>query len=866
MICFLREGVSRARPPAPAHGMGRRRRWCAVRANLNGFPGRAQRRPEGARRHPVLRGGSLDSSPPLRSTEIPALPQLSRFAEPVSVGAIHLLALSLFLAPAGVAAGLVLLWLGLLLDVGRWRSYRGHAVVWLALGFVAFVPLQTLALVLWPTGGPPPDASAAFDWARLAAFIPAAYAIGGDRTRLRRLLLLALVGLILGMLLRMDWEVLLHDPARFFDRRTGFGFGAIAFGLYSASAVLGLVLLRRWFWERAGRVHWGRVMGWGLAVAMLLQGLLMSKSRGAWIALLVAMPVGLWLAWRSARRARSAHDLPARQRRRGWLALVLVGVALAALVAGNAGRIGERVVQEREVAAALIGGQMEPNPRSSLSLRWHAQAFGLRLIGERPGLGWGAGTSRGLMSVHDEPGVLDPRGQPLQHLHNTVLEAGVQLGLVGLGLFVLVKLGLMVALWPQFRAGDARERELSIALFSALLLLLVWDLFDFRALNQDWRGFWTFLGGAALALVLFPSPTRREQAPPRRILLIRLSAIGDIVFATPLIGAFRRAYPDAHLAWLAQDAYCDLLRGQPGLDQVIPWPYGSIRRLARQGRWLALPGRLAGPAAMLRGEGFDLAVDLQGLFKSALPAWLTGAPRRIGLGAREGGRALLTEVIPRDGAAADPRVGSEYRFLAERLGLPVDDFRMRLAISSDADEAAARLLAEHGLGNGFVVICPFTTRPQKHWRDERWSLLARRLRAELGLAVVLLGGPADRQAAAGIGAAAGADVVDLVGRTRLSEAAALIRRSRLLIGVDTGLSHMGIALERPTLLLFGSTRPYLDTGRADARVLRHPMDCSPCRRRPTCDGAFHCMAAIGIDEVMAALAALPGAPRPVGDG
>ncbi|MFP4280951.1 MAG: glycosyltransferase family 9 protein, partial [Halochromatium sp.] len=83
-------------------------------------------------------------------------------------------------------------------------------------------------------------------------------------------------------------------------------------------------------------------------------------------------------------------------------------------------------------------------------------------------------------------------------------------------------------------------------------------------------------------------------------------------------------------------------------------------------------------------------------------------------------------------------------------------------------------------------------------------------------------------------------------------------RARLVVGVDTGLSHMGIAFERPTVLLFGSTCPYTQTGRATARVLYHHRQCSPCRRRPTCDGAFTCMREIQVDEVMATLLELLG--------
>ena len=349
---------------------------------------------------------------------------------------------------------------------------------------------------------------------------------------------------------------------------------------------------------------------------------------------------------------------------------------------------------------------------------------------------------------------------------------------------------------------------------------------------------------------------------PKRILIIRLSAIGDIVFASPLIAALRRAYPQAHLAWLAQPECEPLLRHHPDLDQVILWPRGEWRALWRERRWRELGGRVRALRAELRRQRFDLVLDLQGLLKSGLLAWLSGARERVGLGSREGSRWLMTRVVPRGG---DPRaIGSEYRFLAERLGLlglpglpglPREGFPMALA-PGEEDRAFARdLIARQGWGSGYVVICPFTTRPQKHWFEERWTELAARLRQELGLPVLMLGGPADREAAARIAqrtATAGPGLTDLAGGTSLLQAAALIEASRLVIGVDTGLGHMGIAFGRPSLLLFGSTRPYLDTGRANARVLYHPLPCSPCKRRPTCGGSYDCMRRIEVDEVLGA--------------
>ena len=132
-----------------------------------------------------------------------------------------------------------------------------------------------------------------------------------------------------------------------------------------------------------------------------------------------------------------------------------------------------------------------------------------------------------------------------------------------------------------------------------------------------------------------------------------------------------------------------------------------------------------------------------------------------------------------------------------------------------------------------------------------------------GLTPVILGGPADTEAAARI-AAADPRIVNLAGKTRLPEAVAVIAHSALLIGVDTGLTHMGTALARPTVAIFGSTCPYTDTGRPTGSVIWLGMECSPCRRRPTCGGKFTCLRditpAMVLERARAMLAAGGAAP------
>jgi heptosyltransferase-1 len=262
----------------------------------------------------------------------------------------------------------------------------------------------------------------------------------------------------------------------------------------------------------------------------------------------------------------------------------------------------------------------------------------------------------------------------------------------------------------------------------------------------------------------------------------------------------------------------------------------------------------------LRSARYDLVLDLQGLLKSALWARLTGAPRRIGVGSREGGQHLMTRVVSR--RRDDPRLGSEYRQAVEALGIDPGTFPMDLAISGEGANEAGSALAGAGVEGPYAVIAPFTTRPQKHWPEEYWPELVRGIRRDFGLPVVMVGGPGDREAGARIAAAAGEDLVDLTGRTSLAATLGVIRDAALMVGVDTGLTHAGIGLDRPTVALFGSTRPYLEPGVATARVLYSDLPCAPCRRSPTCNGSFDCMRALTPAGVLAELKNLAGGIEP----
>ncbi len=333
----------------------------------------------------------------------------------------------------------------------------------------------------------------------------------------------------------------------------------------------------------------------------------------------------------------------------------------------------------------------------------------------------------------------------------------------------------------------------------------------------------------------------------QRILLIRLSAIGDIIFASPIIQALRQRYPEAHIAWLTEPATRDLLLHHPGLDEVIVWPKAQWKSLWKTHQYKTLLRAKRHFSADLKAHQFDTVIDMQGLLKSGIWARLSRAPERIGLGSREGSQHLMTRVIDKAGDAE--MIGSEYRHLANELGLDTTTFPMLIQPDQSAVLFAESMISDHRLDHGFAIICPFTTRPQKHWFDDAWQALIPQLQTELSLPVVMLGGPGDIKAAASI--AGDLPIIDLTGKTTLLQAAAIISKASLLIGVDTGLTHLGTAWERPTVCLFGSTRPYLKTDSPRTEVIYHHLECSPCRRKPSCGGAFTCLREITPDEVLA---------------
>jgi heptosyltransferase-1 len=334
----------------------------------------------------------------------------------------------------------------------------------------------------------------------------------------------------------------------------------------------------------------------------------------------------------------------------------------------------------------------------------------------------------------------------------------------------------------------------------------------------------------------------------KSILIIRPSSMGDIVMASPMVNVLREAYPKAYIAWLVEPSLGELLRHHPALDELICWPKTQWENLLKQGRFLALAREVRKLASKMRLRHFDMALDAQGLLRSRMLAFLSGARQRVGLDSREPGRFLMTKICLH--TPNSKRMSSEYYGLMRVLGLSPKVFHPEVVLSMEDERAARRQLRAKGLGKRYAVICPFTTRPQKHWFIERWAALSVAVHDRLSLPTVVLGGPRDVDGSRRIQGLSNVRISDLTGKMTLGQAAAVIKHSTLVVGVDTGLTHMGVAFDRPTIALFGATCPYLSTASPSAIVIYEEFPCSPCRRSPTCNNEFTCMKSISMERVL----------------
>ncbi|QIK36703.1 O-antigen ligase family protein [Caldichromatium japonicum] len=411
---------------------------------------------------------------------------LNRRAETLGLVGLYLFALFAWLGTTPATLGLVLLTLGWAFARPNGRALVHDPVGILALLFGGFVLGHSLIMAaLAPSGTSPQKMlTAGLDWLKLLLLIPIAHWCAGQPQRVRRLLLLAALGLTLAVLRKIDWA---QFGPEFFSNRFESYLPAIAFGLVSGLGALGFVALRQAFWAGCG--SWWRLCQilWLLWLAFMLEGLVLSQSRGAWLAFLGGLGALALSTW----QASGWNGL-------GWLRrhprqVLLIGVLVVGGLALQHETFLKRFTKHTDTLVQIARGESVTS--DPIGLRFKAWLFALERWQERPWFGWGAGSSRTLIAQSGRPQDLFDYDHWLPHLHSTYAELLVQFGLVG---SILFGSWLLALVWAGYRAHQSGRLPPDLGSFylAALICILIWCLFNYRAVHVDWLFIWLLLAGS----------------------------------------------------------------------------------------------------------------------------------------------------------------------------------------------------------------------------------------------------------------------------------------------------------------------------------------------------------------------------------
>ena len=352
------------------------------------------------------------------------------------------------------------------------------------------------------------------------------------------------------------------------------------------------------------------------------------------------------------------------------------------------------------------------------------------------------------------------------------------------------------------------------------------------------------IGGAYHRGSLRVARLRRYKTSLRSVLVIRYSALGDVVLATSVLDPLRERFPDARIEWVTSPAYAPLLEGLPGLSRVHRLGRGGVREAVEL-------------AVKLRGR-FDLAIDLQNKVKSAIVARAAGR-RQLLFRQRSPGQAALA-LLGVDPPVRGPRATQLFADVLRPLGIDRPG-RIQVALPAAARDAAAAALA--GAGRPRVAVAPGASQATKLWPAERFAEVADTL-ARQGASIVLAGGPADSEALARFRAACRAPIAGDLTHLPVEGLAAGLASVDLLVACDSGPVHLASAVRTPVLAVFGPTSKERWGPPPPGKALGLDIDCAPCSNHggARCPKTHHrCMtdlaASTVADEARAMLARGP---------
>jgi len=333
---------------------------------------------------------------------------------------------------------------------------------------------------------------------------------------------------------------------------------------------------------------------------------------------------------------------------------------------------------------------------------------------------------------------------------------------------------------------------------------------------------------------------------PKRIAILKPSALGDIVHALPVLSALRDRWPQAHIAWVVNRGFAGLLDGHPDLNEIIPFDRAAFR-----GGPLAGVRYAVGFLQSVRAKRFDLVVDLQGLARTGLMAALAGAAVRVGFAqAREGSRWAYTHRVEVPDAETIHAV-DRYRRVVQFLGADVAPQRWIVPVNAGEVEAVQALLAPYP--RPWVAVAAGAKWRTKRWPPEHFAEVLNRMKAKRGGTAVLVGAAEDEAISNAIAERFTGATLDLTGRTSLPRLAAVLKTCDVMLANDTGPLHLAAALGTPCVAPYTCTRiakhgPYGNFATAAATLV--PCAGSYLRQ---CPNGWKCFTELTPDRLFPAL-------------
>lgn len=333
------------------------------------------------------------------------------------------------------------------------------------------------------------------------------------------------------------------------------------------------------------------------------------------------------------------------------------------------------------------------------------------------------------------------------------------------------------------------------------------------------------------------------------ILIVKLSAIGDVIHTLPSLAALRKLYPEAHITWVVEEAAAGLVNNHPLLDAVLISRRKSWIKYLGKGEFSRPLREMRAFLRELRKRPYDLVIDFHGLLKSALIVLLSGGKRKLGYDSMQELSGLFyNEKIPED---MNKHAVDRYLDFPRHLGAKIAKAQFILPSDNAAQARIQSLLEKYHLENKkFIAVNPVAYWETKLWDDEKFARLADLIKAKLDIEVVFTG--SEKESIEKITARMQTKAVNLAGETTLPQLAYLYQKALLLVTTDSGPMHLAAAVGTPVVALFGPTDPQKTGPYGDGHIIiRADLPCSPCLRRecPT----TKCMQDILPEQVMASI-------------